>query len=217
MARTVLPIIALPTQYSMTPQTITWTAADAVNLNSFSSTGKELLLVRNADVGVNAVYTVTIGAATGGTFTLTVGGQTTAGIAYNATAIAVENALEALSTVGQGNVTVSGNAGGPYTVTFVSALGAQPVALTGSGTGLTGGAFAVTSTTTGVAAAAHTLTVRSSGDIEGRTGDITNFSVPANSTYIFQQFPVNGWRQADGTIWVDPSVASLQFVVIRVS
>ena len=82
---------------------------------------------------------VTLGAATAGSFTLTVDGQTTAGIAYNATATSVKSALEALSTVTAASV--SGSAGGPYTITSLSGPG--PLALTGSGTGLTGGSFAV--------------------------------------------------------------------------
>ncbi|MGM5065730.1 phage tail tube protein [Rhodococcus qingshengii] len=83
--------------------------------------------------------TITIGAATAGTFTLTVDGQTTAAINYNATASTVKSALEALSTVESANIT--GSAGGPYTV--VSLAGPGPLALTGSGTGLTGGSFSI--------------------------------------------------------------------------
>ena len=77
--------------------------------------------------------TVTIGGSpTGGTFTLTFGGQTTTGIAYNAAASAVQSALVALSSVGTGNATVSGSAGGPYTVVIQA-----PGTLTGSGASLT--------------------------------------------------------------------------------
>lgn len=80
------------------------------------------------------VKTVTItGTPTGGTFTLSFGGQTTSGIAYNATAAAVQSALVALSSVGAGNATVSGSAGGPYTVTFNGVTGT----LTASGASLT--------------------------------------------------------------------------------
>lgn len=76
-------------------------------------------------------WTVTItGSPTGGTFTLTVSGQTTAGIAYNAAATAVKSALEALSTVS--TVTVTGSNGGPYSITL-----ADGGALTGSGASLT--------------------------------------------------------------------------------
>jgi hypothetical protein len=67
----------------------------------------------------NEVQTATVtGGPTGGTFTLTFNGQTTAAIAYNATAAAVQSALEALSNVNPGDIKVTGNAGGPYTLTF---------------------------------------------------------------------------------------------------
>lgn len=64
----------------------------------------------------------TIGAApTSGTFTLTYGANTTTGIAYNAAAATVENAVDALaSVVSAGGVTVSGNAGGPWNIAFNS-------------------------------------------------------------------------------------------------
>lgn len=53
--------------------------------------------------GVDEVQTVTIsGGPTGGTFTLTFNGQTTAAIPYNATALQVQAALQALSNVGTG-------------------------------------------------------------------------------------------------------------------
>jgi hypothetical protein len=89
----------------------------------------------------NEVQLVTItGAPTGGTFTLTFDGQTTAAIAYNAAATAVQSALVALSNIGTGNVTVTGAAGGPYTVTFVGIYAGVNVPLmTGSATALVGG------------------------------------------------------------------------------
>ncbi len=46
--------------------------------------------------------------ATAGTYTLTWQGQTTSALAYNANAATVQAAIEALSTVGSGNATVSG-------------------------------------------------------------------------------------------------------------
>lgn len=107
--------------------------------------------VSTAPLGVNgylpvgtkadAIQTVTItGSPAGGTFTLSFGGQTTTGIAYNAAPTAVQSALAALSTIGTGNVTVTGSAGGPYTVTFKGALGNRQIpAMTASSSGLTGG------------------------------------------------------------------------------
>ncbi len=85
------------------------------------------------------VQTITInGSPTGGTFTLTFNGQTTAPIAYNAANTAIDAALEALSNVGAGNVAVTGT--GPFTVTFGGALANRDVGLTMTATSsLTGG------------------------------------------------------------------------------
>ena len=104
------------------------------------------------------VPTVTIsGSPTGGTFTLTFSGQTTAAIAYNASAATVRAALEGLSNVAPGDVVVTGNAGGPYTVVFAGAYLSDDVAqmtATGSLTGGSSPAVAVTTSTAGGAATA---------------------------------------------------------------
>lgn len=117
---------------------------------------------------VDDIQTVTItGAPTGGTFTLTFGGDTTSGIAYNAAAADVQAALVALASIGAGNVGVTGNAGGPYTVEFKGTLGyASQSVMTASGAGLTGGTspgVTVTHTQTGstwTTAAATTYTIQ---------------------------------------------------------
>ncbi|WP_448333480.1 hypothetical protein [Streptomyces sp. DSM 41534] len=107
------------------------------------------------------VQTVTVtGTPTGGTYTLTFSGQTTTGIPYNATATQVKTALEALSNVNVGDVTVTGgpHPGTPVTVTFVGQyLGDDVGQMTASGTGLTGGttpAVSVSTTTAGGTATA---------------------------------------------------------------
>ena len=72
-----------------------------------------------ADPAHSTVQVITVNdLAAGGKFDLTFGGQTTDPIAVDAAAATVEAALEALSTIGAGNVTVAGDAGGPYTATF---------------------------------------------------------------------------------------------------
>lgn len=88
----------------------------------------------------NEVQVITVSGATGGTFTLTYDGQTTGNIAYNASAGTVDTALEALSNIGSGDVSVTGSAGGPWTVEFTGSLAATNVApMTASGSSLTGG------------------------------------------------------------------------------
>jgi len=61
---------------------------------------------------------------TGGTFTLTFDGQTTAPIAYNATAATVRTALQALTNVGTGQIAVTGGPGpaNAWTITFQGTL-----------------------------------------------------------------------------------------------
>lgn len=69
------------------------------------------------------VQTVTLsGSPDGGTFTLTYRGETTSDIAYDATAEEIETALEALSTVNSGDITVSGSISNGTTFTFASSL-----------------------------------------------------------------------------------------------
>ena len=99
------------------------------------------LLSTDATLAVSlpgAAHLVTV-TATGGTFTLTFGASTTAAIAEAATAATVQAALVALSTVGTGNVMVSGSAGGPWAVTFIGAKADTALPLTGSGASLTPG------------------------------------------------------------------------------
>lgn len=97
--------------------------------------------ILQTDTGTNEVQTLTID-ATGGTFALTFEGLTTTAIAEAATAATVQAALEALNNVDPGDVTVTGSAGGPYTITWggqyyktdVEAIVTDPALLTG-GTG----------------------------------------------------------------------------------
>lgn len=96
-------------------------------------------------LGRAEVQTITVD-ATGGTFTVTYSGQTTAALAFDITAANLQAALEGLSTIGSGNVTVTGgpgDAGGntPYSVTFAGALaGTDVAAMTTNAGSLTGGA-----------------------------------------------------------------------------
>ncbi|MEU8101744.1 hypothetical protein [Streptomyces rubiginosohelvolus] len=105
--------------------------------------------------GTNEVQTVTItGTPTGGTYTLTFSGQTTAGIAFNAAAAAVQSALVALSNIESGDVTCAGgpHPGTPVTVTFGGQFAGDDVPQMTASASLTGGtspAVNVTTTTPG--------------------------------------------------------------------
>lgn len=98
----------------------------------------------------NEIQTVTEGGAGLTSFTLTYSGQTTASLAALANAAQVQAALEALSNIGAGNVTVTGAAGGVYTVTFIGALAGTDVAqMTATPTGGSGTVTVATGTAGG--------------------------------------------------------------------
>lgn len=100
---------------------------------------------------VDEQQTITLtGTPSGGTFTLTFSGQTTSSLAYNVSASTLQTALEALSNIAPGDVTVTGNAGGPWLVTFTGTYAGTNVAemtATSSLTGSSGQSMAVTTPT----------------------------------------------------------------------
>lgn len=81
--------------------------------------------------GNNETQKITIsGAPTGGTFTLKFGTSTSAAIAWNASSGAVDSALEAMTSIGAGNVSVTGGPGPgtPWSVEFTGSLAKTNVA-----------------------------------------------------------------------------------------
>lgn len=104
------------------------------------------------------------GSPTGGTYTLVVttpngtvtSAQTTGTIAQAALAATVQTTIAALSNVGAGNVTVTGSAGGPWTVNFANSLGSGITVALGTNS-FTGGS-------------SPNLTVAQTGDSGGNTG-----------------------------------------------
>jgi hypothetical protein len=117
------------------------------SLESFDVSAEfEALLVNLPFSATNGSQTlVQSGNPSGGTFTITVAGQTTTDLAYNASAADVQTALEALSNLVPGDVYVQVPSIGTYTITFSSAYltantNVQPVTasaanLTTAGTG----------------------------------------------------------------------------------
>jgi hypothetical protein len=90
------------------------------------------------------VNSLTITGATGGTFTVTVGAQTTSAIAYNATPAAVQAAVEALTSVGVGNTVFTGTSlATGLTIAFAGSIMGTTLVFTASGTALTGGTAVV--------------------------------------------------------------------------
>ena len=99
-------------------------------------------------VAESARQNVSVSGATGGTFTLTVTNpvtgvtETTAALAHNITAAALQTALEALGNVGSGDLTVTGTA--PYQIDGAGAFANKALAtIEANASGLTGTGAAV--------------------------------------------------------------------------
>jgi hypothetical protein len=81
------------------------------------------------------------GSPTGGTFTLSSGGNTTSALAYNASAATVQTAVRLFGGI-YATVTVTGSSGGPYTITFPDATSnvqSASAPFSADGTALAGG------------------------------------------------------------------------------
>lgn len=163
------------------------------------------------------VQTVTVtGTPTGGTYTLTFNGQTTAAIPYNATAAQVRTALEALSTIGAGNVTTAGgpHPGSAISVTFAGALANTNVAqMTASGAGLTGGSSpaAAVATSTGGGTdlgSGGTETARGFllGDKQVRAGRHVDAALYYRGRVYEDLLPANGGFDAQARAELSPNI-----------
>ncbi|OZE88032.1 hypothetical protein CH304_00230 [Rhodococcus sp. 15-649-1-2] len=129
---------ALPDAYRC-DHTVKWTDTAAGDVNALqqstftlSGRGKPEEIAKPT-TGASVTKVISRSAATAGTFTLTVDSQTTSALPWNATALQVQSALEALSNVGEGNVTVTGAVGGAWTAKFSVAV----TVVSGIGTSLT--------------------------------------------------------------------------------
>ena len=150
----------------------------------------------NVAAGTNAVQTLTIaGAPTAVDLTLNWNGstpQTLGSMSTNLiTAAMVQELLEAIPSIGQGNVSVTGPNGGPFAIQFVGALAnaPQPTLIVTTGTTFTGGTTptaTVASTTTGVVGGGNPT--GPSTIIDGLT---------ANTNYLFQVAAVVAGQQGE--------------------
>jgi hypothetical protein len=66
-AFTTVPSTAAPAAYATVPSSITWQAADAVNGNSFTNSGRELLIAWNSDTLAHTVTVASVADASGRT------------------------------------------------------------------------------------------------------------------------------------------------------
>jgi hypothetical protein len=127
--------------------------ASEIAVNLVASTTYPAGTILGERIGTDEVVTITIPTDnTGGSFTITFGAQTTTALNHNASAATVQAALEALSTIGIGNILVT-MAAGVYTLVFRNALGSTNVGAVTTTPSLTGGTntAAVSVVTAGVA------------------------------------------------------------------
>lgn len=156
------------------------------------------------------------GTPTGGTYTLSFGGQTTAAIPYNATAAQVRTALEALSTIGSGNVTTTGgpHPGSAVAVTFTGTLANTDVAqMTASSASLTGGStptVGVSTTTAGAAdlGSGGTQTAKGFllGDKQVRAGRHVDAALYYRGRVYEDLLPSNGGFDAQARVELAPNI-----------
>jgi hypothetical protein len=66
---------------------------------------------------------------------------------------------------------------------------------------------------TGVGARTVTITSKA---INGRTGDVTAYSIGAGEYARFGPFPTRGWRQTDGFLYFEAEHAEVLFLVLKV-
>lgn len=130
--------------------------------------------IESQNPGVNDVQTIT-STLTSGTFTLRFRRETSASIAWNASAATVQTALTNLGTIGASDVSVTGT--GPWVVTFQGDLQKTPVMLLESATsGIT-----ITRTTKGKALAVFGISdfirFASADPPEPRRGDWFGYKV----------------------------------------
>jgi len=63
-------------------------------------------------------------------------------------------------------------------------------------------------------ASARTVTITSTADSLGRTGDITADSIAAGAIAFYGPFNGEGWKQADGYIYFEANNAEVKFGII---
>jgi len=65
------------------------------------------------------------------------------------------------------------------------------------------------------ASLARTITLTSFPDERGRLGTIASYSLAAGEIAFFHFGDLTGWKQSDGTIWLDSSGAEIKYLILR--
>jgi hypothetical protein len=138
-------------------------------LAKVTSTGK--YVPYTGATNTSEVQTIGLGSASAGTVKITLNGEETAAIAFDATAAEVQTALELLPSIEPGDVTVTGSDWpAVLTLTFGGNLDNVDVPqITAAGTGLTAGTITIASSTQGVGDAGGILV---NGGVNLKDGDV---------------------------------------------
>lgn len=175
-------IAAYALDHTAIAATLSGHASSSGFLTTYASTQIANALFGTSVPGAATVLTI---GATGGSFTLGYGGQTTAPLAWNASPAQVQTALQALSSIGTGNVTVGGNPGGPYTI-----------ALAGSLARLAGGALGFSANAASLTGGSQTASLAPSGLPANWYVGLTGFIARKSSQPIFEPPAGSGYARA---------------------
>jgi PKD repeat protein/glucose/arabinose dehydrogenase/type 1 glutamine amidotransferase len=167
------------------------------------------------DMKTNETQTLRVNGATGGTFTLTFGGQTTAPIPYNATAAQTQAALEGLDNIAVGDILVTGNPinTGNQSVAFRGGYTQMNVSqITGNAAGLTGTGAAVSGTTAATSEgdlfqAPFVDARRTAQNTNDLRGKVLRIKVGADGSYTIPE----GNMFAPGTAKTRPEIYAMGF------
>jgi hypothetical protein len=125
---------------------------DPQHLEGVDGSGRPLAFMKFDPESANEVVRLTItGGPSSGTWTFTFDGQTTGALAYAISTTDLQTALLALSSIGTGNVIVTGTAGDFYDVEFTGSLKLTDVGAITTADGFDTGEVTVAVTTTGAA------------------------------------------------------------------
>ena len=64
-------------------------------------------------------------------------------------------------------------------------------------------------------AAPQTITITSIPDDKKRSGNITTYAIGIGLFSVFGPFPVDGWRQSDGQLYLAASATDVSFAVLK--
>jgi len=104
------------------------------------------------------------------------------------------------------------NAPGRYATTGANLTLANGDVVNGNQFKSTGKELLVARNTDGVTP--YYLSVTSAADPYGRTGDISQHDLAPGETHVFGPFPVQGWQQSDGNIYVNAENAAIELAVV---